>query len=164
MAKETNAANPMDADYNKTTNWGAMFKLAGFTLTPLALASGQSTPAAVVAGALLAGALIKQTVNTGEAPASYDKAAETEAIKHVHGTSALNRAHELKSGKGGVRNARAAAPRLIALLEAAVEEQKHSISSGTRLRTSGVDILDREKLWRAADGRTGAITDAPYAV
>ena len=34
----------------------------------------------------------------------------------------------------------------------------------TRLRTSGVDILDREKLWRAADGRTGAITDAPYAV
>ena len=34
----------------------------------------------------------------------------------------------------------------------------------TRLRTSGVDILDREKLWRAADGRTGAITDAPHAV
>jgi hypothetical protein len=98
MAKETNAANPMDADYNKTTNWGAMFKLAGFTLTPLALASGQSTPAAVVAGALLAGALIKQTVNSGEAPASYDKAAETEAIKHVHGTSALNRYTRLALG------------------------------------------------------------------
>jgi hypothetical protein len=47
--KTTDAANPMDADYNKTTNWTAMLKLAGFTLTPLAVASAQTDPFVPVA-------------------------------------------------------------------------------------------------------------------
>ena len=96
--KTTDAANPMDADYNKTTNWGAMFKLAGFTLTPLVVASAQTDPLVPVAGAALAAALIKQTVNTGEAPASYDKAAEIAALKNTHGTSTLNRCTRVALG------------------------------------------------------------------
>eukprot|EP01048_Picozoa_sp_COSAG05_P041933 COSAG05_NODE_22355_length_265_cov_0.879518_1_plen_87_part_11 len=83
--KTPNAVNPMDADYNKTTNWGAMFKLAGLTLSPLAIASAQTDPAVPIVGAALAAALIKQTVNTGEEPASYDKGAEISALKNVHG-------------------------------------------------------------------------------
>ena len=64
--KDPNAANPMDADYNKGTNWGAMLKLAGFTLSPLAVASVETDPAAVAAGVGLAALLIKQTVNSGD--------------------------------------------------------------------------------------------------
>lgn len=93
------AANPMDADYNKaTTNWAAMLKLAGLTLTPLVVASVQTDPAVPITGAVLAAALIKQTVNTGQAPAEYDKAAEISALKRVHGTSTANRCTRLCLG------------------------------------------------------------------
>ena len=51
-----------------------------------------------VAGAALAAALIKQTVNTGEAPASYDKGVETAALKSMHGTSTMNRITRLGLG------------------------------------------------------------------
>lgn len=80
------------------TNWGAMVKLAGLTLTPLVVASAQTDPAVPIAGAALAAALIKQTVNSGEAPASYDKAAEISALKRVHGTSTANRCTRVALG------------------------------------------------------------------
>ena len=47
---------------------------------------------------MLAAALIKQTVNTGEAPASYDKGVETAALKSTHGTSTMNRITRLGLG------------------------------------------------------------------
>ena len=100
--KDPNAGNPMDADYNKGTNWGAMLKLAGFTLSPLAVASVETDPAAVAAGVGLAALLIKQTVNSGEETEevrkSYDEAKEEEAIKAVHGTSTLNRCTRIGLG------------------------------------------------------------------
>lgn len=100
--KKTDAANPMDADYNKGTNWGAMGKLALFTLTPLGIASSQTDPAVVAAGVGLAALLIKQTVDTGDetaaVKASYNKAAEAAAVKNTHGTSTMNRVTRLGLG------------------------------------------------------------------
>jgi hypothetical protein len=49
-------------------------------------------------GTVLAAALIKQTVNTGEGPASYDKTAEMRALKSVHGTSSANRCTRIALG------------------------------------------------------------------
>ena len=102
MAKQADAANPMDADYNKGTNWGAMGKLAFFTLTPLGIASGQTDPGVVAAGVGLAALLIKQTVNTGaetaEVKASYKKEVEIAALKSTHGTSTMNRLTRLGLG------------------------------------------------------------------
>ena len=94
--------SPMNADYNRTTNWGAMGTLAAATLTPLAVASAQTDPAAVAAGVGLAALLIKQTVNTGEeteeVKKSYDKAAEQAALKNVRGTSTMNRCTRIALG------------------------------------------------------------------
>jgi hypothetical protein len=58
----------------------------------------QTEPAVPIAGAALAAALIKQTVNVGEEPQSYDKTAEIEALKNVHGTSTYNRCTRIALG------------------------------------------------------------------
>ena len=73
--------------------------LAVGTVTPLALTLGGREPAALLAGVVLAGCLIKMTFNpSGGPPASYDKAAEERAIKNVSMTSDGNRLVRLLLG------------------------------------------------------------------
>jgi hypothetical protein len=63
------------------------------------LTLGSREPAALLAGAVLAAALVKETFNPfGPAPTSYDKGVETQAIKSVVMTSNTNRVIRLLLG------------------------------------------------------------------
>ena len=78
---------------------GPIAALAVGTVTPLALTLYPREPEALLAGVILAGALVSMTFNpSGPPPKAYDKAVEQRAIENVVMTSDKNRVVRLGLG------------------------------------------------------------------
>ena len=86
----------MAGDYGSI---GPVALLAAGTVTPLVLTLAPAEPAALAAGIVFAGCLIRLTFNqSGPAPKTYDKSVETAAVKNVILTSNGNRITRLLLG------------------------------------------------------------------